>query len=379
MSIPILYNTDVVLRVSHTICERMNLGGESMKAAVLEEFQKPLIVREVSDPELTSTGVIIRVEANGVCRSDWHAWMGDWDWLGTKLSLPHVLGHEFSGVVEEVGKEVKSFKVGDRVIVPFSQGDGICSECREGHQNICSHSVMPGFSYWGGFGRYVHIPNAEVNLIALPDAVQFTEASALGCRFMTAFHGLIDQVQVRSGEWVAIHGCGGVGLSAIQIASAMGANVIAVDITEDKLEMAKKLGAVAGINASIERVPSAIKHLTHGGADVSVDALGIAQTCQASVKSLRRRGRHLQIGMTTRAEQGMIPLPIDLIVNMELQVIGSLGMPPSRYRHLLQMVAQGTLRPRELITQTIRLEEVSDTLAAMSHYETIGVTVIDHW
>ncbi|QSO46194.1 zinc-dependent alcohol dehydrogenase family protein [Alicyclobacillus mengziensis] len=350
-----------------------------MKAAVLEEFQKPLVVREVPDPTITAKGAVIRVEANGVCRSDWHAWMGDWDWLGVKLPLPHVLGHEMSGVVEEVGSDVRAFRTGDRVIVPFSQGDGTCPMCQQGHQNICDHGQMPGFSYWGGFGRYVHVPDADVNLVRLPDNVGFTEAAALGCRFMTAFHGLIDQAEVRPGEWVAVHGCGGVGLSAIQIAKAAGANVIAVDIADDKLAFAKELGAAATINAKEVRAAKTIKQLTNGGAHVSVDALGVAATCQASISSLRKRGRHLQIGMTSRAEQGMIPLPIDVIVNLELRLVGSLGMPVHRYPQMLQMVSEGRLRPGDLVTNTVSIEEAGKTLQSMSDFATMGVTVVTDW
>lgn len=167
------------------------------------------------DPALTPDGAIIRVEANGVCRSDWHGWMGDWDWLGIILPTPHVLGHEFSGVVEEVGSQVTQFKKGDRVIVPFSQGDGTCEYCRSGHQNICENITMPGFSYWGGFGQYVNIPNADVNLVHLPESVSFVDAASMGCRFMTSFHGIVDQAQVKPGEWVAVHGCGGIGIRRV--------------------------------------------------------------------------------------------------------------------------------------------------------------------
>lgn len=350
-----------------------------MKALVLEELKKPMVVKEMPDPECTANGVIIRVEANGVCRSDWHAWMGDWDWLGIVLPTPHVLGHEFSGVVEEVGKDVVNFKKGDRVIVPFTLGDGTCPYCQSGHHNICENILMPGFTSWGGFGRYTHIPNADTNLIKLPEGISFTEAAGMGCRFMTAFHGVTDQAQVRPGEWVAVHGCGGVGLSAIQIATAMGANVIAVDIGEDKLEFARKMGAVATINAGKESAPDAIKELTKGGAHVSIDALGITPTCQSSIMSLRKRGRHLQIGLTSREEQGMIPVPIDLIVQFELQMVGSLGMQPSRYPYMLEMVEKGRLNPGGLITNTISLNEVPGVLEQMSSFSNLGVTVVNKW
>ncbi|WP_408010398.1 alcohol dehydrogenase catalytic domain-containing protein [Pseudalkalibacillus sp. A8] len=260
-----------------------------MKALVLEEIRKPMTVREMPDPGCTPEGVIIRVEANGVCRSDWHAWMGDWDWL--QVPLPHVLGHEFSGVIEETGSHVKHFKKGDRVIVPFTIGDGHCPYCQRGHHNVCENIQMPGFTSWGGFGKYTHVANADVNLTILPESIDFTEAAGMGCRFMTAFHGITAQAGVRAGEWVAVHGCGGVGLSVIQIATALGANVIAVDIDEEKLALARQLGAVAEINAKNESPAKVVKDLTKGGAHVSVDALGITQTCQASLLSLKKQGR----------------------------------------------------------------------------------------
>lgn len=348
-----------------------------MKALVLEELAKPMAVREMPDPKCSTNGVIIRVEANGVCRSDWHAWMGDWDWL--KLPLPHVLGHEFSGVVEETGKHVKRFEKGDRVIVPFTVGDGNCPYCQGGHHNVCDNIQMPGFTSWGGFGKYTHVPNADVNLTILPDTIDFTVAAGMGCRFMTAFHGITNQVNVKPGEWVAIHGCGGVGLSVVQIASAIGANVIAVDIDDDKLTFARELGAVAVVNSKYENPVKTIKEITKGGAHVSVDALGITQTCQASLLSLRKRGRHLQLGLTTKKEAGMIPIPIDLIVQSEIQLIGSIGMPPSKYPNMLMMVENRKLNPELLITEKISLEEAPNVFEKMSHFQNIGITVVNKW
>ena len=293
-----------------------------IKAAVLEAFRKPLVIRDIPDPALTPDGVILRIKAAGICRSDWHVWAGDWDWNGFKVSLPHILGHEFCGVVEEIGQNVTRFKKGDRVIVPFTQGDGICPLCISGHQNICDHLTMPGFSYWGGFAEFVHIPKADINLMSLPDDIPFDHGAALGCRYMTSFHGLVDQIRLQPGEWISVHGCGGVGLSVIQIATALGANAIAVDISDDKLAFAKKLGAVYTINAGNGAAHREIRELTKGGAHVSVDALGIRSTCQSSIKSLRKRGRHLQIGMTSSEDKGQIPLPIDAIVQKEIEKIG---------------------------------------------------------
>jgi D-arabinose 1-dehydrogenase-like Zn-dependent alcohol dehydrogenase len=350
-----------------------------MRAAVMEGIRKPLVVRDVPDPSPAPNGAVVRVEANGICRTDWHLWTGDWSWFGIQLPLPHVLGHEFCGVVEAVGKDVTRVKRGDRVLVPFSQGEGTCEWCRGGHHNICDTLLTPGVVYWGGFGRFVAVPHADVNLVSLPDSVGFVDAASMGCRFMTAFHGLVDQAAVRAGEWVAVHGCGGVGLSAVQIATALGARVIAVDVAPDKLAMAKTLGAEATVDASKGNAAGAVMELTGGGAHVAVDALGIAATCQGAVMSLRKRGRHLQIGLTSSAEQGMIALPIDLIVLKEVSIVGSLGMPAPRYGAMLGMVEAGALAPGKLVGNRIKLEEASGVLESMDKYGTMGVTVIDRY
>jgi D-arabinose 1-dehydrogenase-like Zn-dependent alcohol dehydrogenase len=350
-----------------------------MKAAVMEGVRQPLVVREVDDPIPAPNGVVLRVEANGICRSDWHLWMGDWSWFGLAVPLPHVLGHEFCGVIEEVGPDVTRWSPGDRVLVPFSMGEGTCEWCRTGHHNVCDTMLTPGVVSWGGYARRAAVPFADVNLVEIPEAVPFVEAASMGCRYMTSFHGVVDQAKVAAGEWVAVHGCGGVGLSAVQIATALGANVIAVDVSAEKLAFAKELGAVATIDASSGDPAAAILELTRGGAHVSVDALGIAATCRNSVNSLRKRGRHLQIGLTSAAEQGEVALPIDLIVLKEVTVVGTLGMQASRFPAMLQMVESGKLRPGKLVHRTVPLEEAGAVLASMDRFATVGVTVIDRY
>jgi D-arabinose 1-dehydrogenase-like Zn-dependent alcohol dehydrogenase len=169
----------------------------------------------------------------------------------------------------------------------------------------------------------------------------------MGCRFMTSFHGVVDRPQVKPGEWVVVHGCGGIGLSVINIAAAMGANVIGVDLDSAKLEPAKGVGANHVINAKKTDPVQAVLELTGGGAHVAVDALGIAATCRNAIMSLRKQGRHLQIGLTTQAEKGEIAIPIDRMVTMELQMIGSLGMQASHYPAMLQMVENGKVSRRK--------------------------------
>jgi D-arabinose 1-dehydrogenase-like Zn-dependent alcohol dehydrogenase len=317
-----------------------------MRAAVMEAVRAPLVVREVPEPACPRHGAIVRVEANGVCRSDWHGWVGDWDWLGFTFQFPHVLGHEM---------------------------------CRQGMQNLCESGFAIGFAYWGGFGRYVAVPHADVNLVALPEAIDFVAGASLGCRFMTAFHGVADQANVRPGEWVAVHGCGGVGLSAVQIASALGANVIGVDIDADKLAAARRQGAVETVHAGDADAARAVREITKGGAHVAVDALGIEATCVNAIRSLRARGRHLQIGLTSSAERGKVALPIDLIVGKELTLVGSHGMHVPRYASMLAMIATGKLDPRALVSRTIALEETAAVLASMDDYATQGVPVIDRY
>ncbi|RUU61940.1 alcohol dehydrogenase, partial [Mesorhizobium sp. M2C.T.Ca.TU.009.01.2.1] len=217
-----------------------------MKAVVFEKFGEAPTIQTVPDPKPAADGVVIKVEATGLCRSDWHGWMGHDD----GITLPHVPGHELAGVVVAAGKQVSRWKAGDRVTVPFAVGCGRCFECTSGNHQVCEHQTQPGFTGWGSFAEYVGIEHADTNLVRLPEEMEYATAASLGCRFVTSFRAIVDQGRVKPGEWVAVHGCGGVGLSAIMIASSMGANVIAIDLTDEKLEFARKIGAVATINAS---------------------------------------------------------------------------------------------------------------------------------
>ncbi len=343
-----------------------------MKAAVYEAFAQPLTIQNVPDPVAHPDGVVIRVEANGICRSDWHGWMGH----DPDIALPHVPGHELAGVVEVVGKDVKRWQPGDRVTVPFSVGCGHCDECRSGNQQICDNYFQPGFTAWGSFAEYVAIRYADGNLVRLPEEIGFAEAASLGCRFITSFRAVVDQGRVTGGEWVVVHGCGGVGLSAIMIASALGANVIGVDIKADALQLARQAGAAYVLNASKESdLIGAIHDLTGGGAHASLDALGSKTTCRNSVLSLRKRGRHVQVGLMLAGDQDAA-LPMAQVIGKELEIRGSHGMQAHAYGPMLDMIRSGTLNPKTLISKTVTLEESMRELQSMGDFAGAGVTVI---
>jgi len=325
------------------------------------------------DPVAPEDGVVVQVEATGVCRSDWHGWMGH----DPDITLPHVPGHELAGTVVAVGKEIRNWRAGDRVTVPFVSGCGRCPECQGGHQQVCDRQFQPGFTHWGSFAEYVALHSADQNLVRLPESMDFVTAASLGCRFATSFRAVVHQGRVRGGEWVAVHGCGGVGLSAIMIAKALGARVIAVDIGDEALRRAEELGADHTINSrTAPEVAEAIRDLSAGGAHVSLDALGHPQTCFNSIQGLRTRGRHVQVGLLL-AEQRSPQLPMDRVVARELEIYGSHGMAAHAYPEMLGMIERGLLKPERLIGRRISLEAAAHALMEMDHFSGAGVTVVD--
>ncbi|MCM3180462.1 alcohol dehydrogenase catalytic domain-containing protein [Cytobacillus horneckiae] len=338
-----------------------------MKALVLVDKQR-CEVKNVPDPTPDKDGIVIKVMANGVCRSDWHMWMHG-------QPENRILGHEFSGVVEEVGKEVTRFKKGDRVIVPFISSDGTCPHCLGGKSHLCDSRLSPGANYDGGYADYVAIPKGDRNVIHLPEDLNFLDASALGCRFMTAYHGLVDRVQVLPGEWVAVYGCGGLGLSAINIASTMGANIIGVDINDANLELAKQMGANYTINSRVTNPVNAIMEITRGGADVSVDALGHSETCVNSIRSLKNDGRHLQGGIISN-EGGNVSIPVNEMLKKEIRFISTYGMPVHRFSSLLPLVSQGKLTPGKMVNREVSLSEVNSLFESMSRNALSGTFVV---
>ena len=343
-----------------------------MRAVVYRDYGVMPEVADVPEPSCPDDGVVISVGATGVCRSDWHAWKGH-----DTVRLPHIPGHELAGTITQAGPAVTRWQPGDRVTVPFACGCGRCEYCRAGEAQVCPDQTQPGFTGPGSFAERVAIHAADTNLVGLPDAVDAVTAASLGCRFATAYRALTGHARLRPGEWLAVHGCGGVGLSAVHIGAALGARVIAVDVAGAALDRARGLGAEHAILSATNTDPAPVIHdLTSGGAHVSVDALGSAGTLASSVRSLRRRGRHVQVGLLLGAEAAP-PVPMDLVIARELEIYGSHGMAAGDYPSMLAQVADGTFRPGLLVGEVIGLEQAGPALAAMDGPASgAGMTVV---
>jgi D-arabinose 1-dehydrogenase-like Zn-dependent alcohol dehydrogenase len=335
-----------------------------MRAVLFEEFGGPLRVADVADPEPERHGAVVRVEAAGLCRSDWHGWIGHDPDIP---SLPHVPGHELAGTVVAVGADVERWRAGDRVTVPFTNACGTCAQCANGDHQICDDQRQPGFTHWGAFAELVALDWADVNLVALPETMDFAAAASLGCRFATAWRAVLQVGRVQAGEWVAVHGCGGVGLSAIMIARAAGARVVGVDVAPAALQLARELGAEVAVESGTD-----VREVTGGGAHLSLDAIGHPAAVQASVEGLRKRGRHVQVGLMPDPAA----VPMDVVISRELALLGSHGLAAHAYPAMLGLVASGRLDPARLITRRIGLDDVPAALAAMSTSSPAGVTVI---
>lgn len=327
------------------------------------------VLGEWPDPVCPEDGVVVRVGATGVCRSDWHAWMGH-----DPVPLPQVPGHELAGTVQDVGPQVQRWSAGDRVTVPFVCGCGRCRSCEAGDTHVCPQQTQPGFTGPGSFAELVAVHAADTNLVRLPDGIDVVTAASLGCRLATAYRAVVTHGRLEPGQWLAVHGCGGVGLSAVMVAVALGARVVAVDVSPGAVARAAELGATATV---LDEDPAtAIREVTGGGAHLSVDAAGSAGTAIASIRSLRPRGRHVQVGLLL-GDQATPPLPMDLVVARELSVHGSHGMPAHQYADLLDLVVEGRIDPWLLVGRVIGLAEAPAALVAMSEPPTTaGMTVV---
>ncbi|WP_277213290.1 zinc-binding dehydrogenase [Isoptericola croceus] len=345
-----------------------------MRALTFDRFGGPVTVRDLPDPAAPDGGVVVRVHATGLCLSDWHAWAGHDPDI---TSFPHVPGHELAGVVEKVGAGVERWRVGDRVTAPFVCGCGRCSWCRGGDAQVCPDQTQPGFTHHGSYAELVVLYAADANLVAVPDGVTSVAAASLGCRFATAYRAVAHRARVRPGEWVAVVGAGGVGLSAVMVAVARGARVIAVDRHPGALEAARRAGAEHTVLAEdAVDVVGAVHDLSDGGTHVALDAVGSESTCATAVHGLRRRGRHVQVGLLP-AVDGHPRVPMDRVIAWELDVLGSHGMAAADYPEMLALVADGTLQPQDLVAQVVDLESAAGLLPGMREAPRAGMTVLD--
>jgi alcohol dehydrogenase len=345
-----------------------------MRAVFFDDFGGPLQLGDVPDPTPSDDGVVIAVRATGVCRSDWHGWQGhDAD----IKCLPHVPGHEFAGEVVAVGREVRRWRRGDRVTMPFVAACGSCPECASGGAQVCDRQFQPGFTGWGSFAEAVAAPYADFNLVRLPDVMEYATAACLGCRLATAFRAVALVGRAAAGEWVAVHGAGGVGLSAIMVAAALGARPLAVDVRPEALELARAFGAEIVIDAQrCEDVPDAIRQYTGRGADVSLDALGSGATAANSMRCLRKRGRHVQVGLLVGGE-AQPRLPMELVISRELELRGSHGLAAADYGPLMQLITAGKLDPSRLVHRRIGMAAAPSALAEMGDFQHAGVTIVE--
>jgi D-arabinose 1-dehydrogenase-like Zn-dependent alcohol dehydrogenase len=342
-----------------------------VRAIVVDSVRAVPEVREVAEPVAPDGGVVVEVRATGMCRSDWHGWAGH----DEDIVFPHVPGHELAGVVVEVGAGVERWRVGDRVTVPFVAGCGRCSWCLAGDAQVCPDQEQPGFTYWGSFAERVALHAADTNVVTLPDDVDFATAAGLGCRFATAYRGLVGRARVQPGEWVTVVGAGGVGLSAVMIGRAVGARVVAVDRNAEALAVAAVLGAEHTVLAGGDvDVPAEVVALT-GGSHVSMDAVGSEQTCADAILSLRRRGRHVQVGLLPPLD-GHPRVPMARAIGWELDLLGSHGMAAVDYPEMLALIEQGALRPDRLVERTIGLEEAAALLPVFDRATLAGITVV---
>lgn len=339
-----------------------------MRAAVLREFNAPLSIEEVPDPDCPADGVVLRTIACGVCRSDWHGWVGE----HPRIKPGQIGGHEYCGEVVAAGPDAQ-FAVGDTLVAPFILACGTCPECRSGHQTTCHDQRLPGFVEPGAFADYVAVPR-DHNLARLPEGLSPTVAAGLGCRVTTSWHALTGRAALQAGEWLAVHGTGGIGLSAALLGKALGAQVVVVDVVQEKLDHALGLGIDAAVLAG-EDTAEQIKEITGGGAHVSVEALGLPVTVNGSIRCLRARGRHVQVGMPV-GHTARMEVDMNTVYMGNLALYGTRGMPSWRYPSLLGMITSGKVDMSPMIAREVALSDASAELAAFNGPTPPGVAVI---
>ena len=348
------------------------LYGWRVRGAIYREFNGPITVEDLPDPAVPRDGVVIEIRASGLCRSDLFAWHGH----DPSQPLPHVPGHELAGVVAEAGPDTALWSAGDRVTAPFCCGCGACEQCHSGNEQICDNFFLPGFTHWGSFARYCAVAHADTNLAALPGDLSFEHGSILGCRMITAYRALVERARLAAGEWLAVHGCGGLGLSMVLVGAAVGARVVAVDIEDRALSLASAMGAAVTVTADPDdgrATVGAVRDATGGGAHVSVDALGNDEVAANSVRCLRKQGRHVQAGLLSARATA---LPMATVVSKELEVLGTKGMSARQYPALMDLIARTGMDLGLLVSRTMTIDDLPEAFETMAGFGASGVAVV---
>lgn len=323
-----------------------------MKAAVFHGPNQPLKIEEVPTPKPGRGELLIKTAACGVCHTDMHYIDHG---VPTFKKPPLILGHEPSGTVAGIGEDVTGFSEGDRILLPAVVTCGHCQACRTGRENICESMVMFGNNIDGAYAEYLVAPAKDS--FHLPEEIPLQEGSIIADAISTPFHAVKNRAKVMPGDTVVVVGCGGVGINLVQVAAAVGGSVIAVDISDEKLEWAKKLGAEVCINPKEdEKWTKTVKKMTGGGADIAIEAIGNPATIEAAFNSLRTGGRLVVLGYTHKD----ISLNAGKIMYREMEIVGSLGCRPTDYPKLIELCRMGKIKVAELVTARFPLEGIND-------------------
>lgn len=341
-----------------------------MKAAVFYEPNQPLKIEEVETPKIKSHEILVKIAACGVCNTDLHYLDHG---VPTFKKPPMILGHEPSGIVEEVGAEVKNIKVGERVLIPPVFSCGYCANCRLGRENICLNMIMLGNHIDGAFAEYTKVPAKDCQ--HLPQELPLEESSIIADAISTPFHAVKNRAQVRPGDSVVVFGCGGVGINVVQMAAAAGGSVTAVDLVDKKLNTAKSLGAQHTINPSGKEDKALLKEiraLTGGGADIAIEAIGNPKTIELASSSVKPGGVHCQVGYTHHS----VPMNVARLMFREVEIKGSLGCRPVDYPKIIEMVKTGKIQLEPVVTHKFKLEEINDAFDLLRKGESLRSIIL---
>jgi 6-hydroxycyclohex-1-ene-1-carbonyl-CoA dehydrogenase len=338
-----------------------------VKAAVFYAAHEPMRIEDVPTPQPRAGEILIRVAGCGVCHTDLHYLDHG---TPTFKQPPVILGHEIAGTVAALGAGVTTLKETDRVLVPAVLSCGHCTLCRTGRENICENSQMLGNHIDGGYAEYVAVPAKDV--FRMPDDVPLVEGSVIADAVTTPFHAVVRRGKVAAGDWVIVFGCGGVGLSLVQVAAAVGARVIAVDVKDAKLETARRFGATATLNpAAVPRLDKAVRALSGGGVDVAFEAVGKATAQEAALNCLKTGGRLVLVGYSPET----LPLNAGRVMFRELDIMGSLGCRPVDYPRAIELVRQGKVRLADMVTHRFPLDRIGEAMDTLRAGDAIRIVV----